>query len=65
MKVYELMTMLEKMPAGAEVKTSICATQNELDQAISPGEDLTSLHAEISDVDQDDQTIWLQTDHIH
>lgn len=51
MKVYELMSFLEKLPAGKEVKVSICLTPDELVDGQFIGDGCYMLDLDIDDVD--------------
>ncbi len=53
MKVYELMTALEDMPAGAEVKLSIVITREELESGDSIEPDCFAHRLSISDIEDD------------
>lgn len=62
MKVYELISQLSKMPAGAEVKTKVQVTHEEISEAPQEFE-ISSFYRDITDVvDISDTEIFLQTE---
>lgn len=64
MKVYELMSALEKMPCGAEVYCSLAITGDELDnlEILDDGNDRTyGITKSLKEIDCDDNSVSLLT----
>lgn len=62
MKVYELISHLSTMPAGAEIKVKLQVTQEELNEAPQEFE-VSSFYRDITSVqDISEREIYLQTE---
>ena len=65
MKVYELMSQLERMPSGAVVHFSTAKTQREIDSMgvydrDDHDEDIYDISGEVLDVDLDGNRVFLR-----